>query len=590
MARRGGDKMKNLLKYFKPLKKDLIKIPIYVIIEVLFEILIPVFMSKLIDDGINAKDAFGNVVPDKNIIFMYGGLMIVSAIIALIFGVLVTRVGAKVATEFGNNLRQAQFEKIQTYSFENIDNFKTSSLITRITMDTTMLVQSTNMVLRVALRAPMLFIFSIATISIFAGKLAMVLLIVVPILIVGFYFIMTRAHKYFMQMFGRIDNLNLTIQEDLIGIRTVKSYVREDYEVKRFKKAAKDVQDIAIRAEKIVIFNNPLMQFAIGVSFVLIGFIGSKMIVSETLTEGQFANTITYINQVLFSLMMISQVFLMFTMSRASVERINEVLNEVPLLTEVENPIDLVKDGSFKFDNVSFKYRGSQKNVLQNINLDVPSGSFVGIFGSTGTGKSTLVQLLARLYDTTEGSIYVGGEDIKQYSLESLRKEVILVLQKNVLFSGTIRENIQWGKKDATDEEIIDALKKAQAYDFVMKTEKKLDTWIEQGGVNVSGGQRQRLTIARALIANPKILVLDDSTSAVDTKTDAKIRQSLQNETPDMTKVVISQRLSSIEKADIIIIMDENGISALGKHNELYANNEMYRTIYDAQNKAKEVE
>ncbi|MDY0278725.1 MAG: ABC transporter ATP-binding protein [Acholeplasma sp.] len=583
--------MRKLFKYFNTVKKELKIIPFLIIIEVIFEILIPVFMSKLIDDGIKATDALGASAPNKSIIIMYGVFMVVSAVIALIFGIMVTKLAAKISTEFANNLRQAQYEKIQEYSFENIDNFKTSSLITRMTMDVNMIQQSANMVIRIALRSPALMLFSIISIAIFAGKLALVFVLVVPILILGFYIIMKTAHKNFVKMFDKIDNLNLTIQEDLTGIRTVKSYVREDYEKKRFDKAVEDVKNVAIRAEKVVIFNNPLMQFSLGISFVLIGWLGSKMFVAGGLTEGQFANTITYINQVLFSLMMISQVFLMIVISRASVDRINEVLDERPYLTECSNPDSVIPDGSFAFQDVSFRYNSANdKYVLNNINLNVPSGSFVGIFGSTGTGKSTLVQLLARLYDTTKGTILVGGKDIKNYQIEALRKEVILVLQKNVLFSGTVRENIKWGKEDATDEEVISALKKAQAYDFVMKMDKKLDTWIEQGGVNVSGGQRQRLTIARALIANPKILILDDSTSAVDTKTDAKIREALSKENPEMTKVVISQRLSSIETADIIVIMDEKGISAIGKHQDLYKNNKIYQTIYDAQNKAKEVE
>lgn len=583
--------MRKLTKYFNTVKKDLIMVPFLIFIEVIFEILIPVFMGKLIDDGIKATDALGSAAPNQNIILMYGGLMIVSAVIALIFGILVTKKVSKVSTEFGHNLRQAQFEKIQSYSFENIDNFKTSSLITRMTLDVNTIQQTTNMTLRVALRAPSMFLFSIISISIFAGWLAAVFVIVIPILLFGFYIILSKAYRYFVQMFDKIDNLNLVIQEDLIGIRTVKSFVREDYEIDRFNSAVDDVRKIGITAEKITIWNRPLMQFSIGLSFVLIGWFGSQLMVFGNLTEGQFANTITYVNQVLFSLMMISHVFLMFAMSRAAIERITEVLEEEPLLVESNNPVNEIKDGSFEFENVGFKYgKLDNKPVLSNVNLDVPSGSFVGIFGSTGTGKSTLVQLLSRLYDTTEGTIYVGGKDIKNYSLETLRKEVILVLQKNVLFSGTVKDNILWGKKDASDEEVIEALKSAQAYDFVMSMEKGLDSWIEQGGVNVSGGQRQRLTIARALIGNPKILILDDSTSAVDTKTDSKIRTALKNHSPNMTKVVISQRLSSLEDADIIILMDENGINSVGSHEDLYQNNKMYKTIYDAQSRSKEVE
>ncbi len=583
--------MRKLTKYFNTVKKDLIMVPFLIFIEVIFEILIPVFMGKLIDDGIKATDALGNAAPNQNIIFMYGGLMIVSAVIALIFGILVTKKVSKVSTEFGHNLRQAQFEKIQSYSFENIDNFKTSSLITRMTLDVNTIQQTTNMTLRVALRAPSMFLFSIISISIFAGWLAAVFVIVIPILLFGFYIILSKAYRYFVQMFDKIDNLNLVIQEDLIGIRTVKSFVREDYEIDRFNSAVDDVRKIGITAEKITIWNRPLMQFSIGLSFVLIGWFGSQLMVFGNLTEGQFANTITYVNQVLFSLMMISHVFLMFAMSRAAMERITEVLEEKPLLLEASNPVSEIKDGSFSFENVGFKYgKLDNKPVLSNVNLEVPSGSFVGIFGSTGTGKSTLVQLLSRLYDTTEGSIYIGGKDIKNYSLEALRKEVILVLQKNVLFSGTVRDNILWGKKDASDEEVIEALKSAQAYDFVMSMDKGIDSWIEQGGVNVSGGQRQRLTIARALIGNPKILILDDSTSAVDTKTDSKIRTALKNHSPNMTKVVISQRLSSLEDADMIILMDENGINSVGSHEDLYQNNKMYKTIYDAQSRSKEVE
>lgn len=575
--------MKSLFKYLKSVKKFVILTPILILIEVFFEILIPVFMGKLIDEGIELNN--------QALVIKYGSLMVIFALIALVFGILVTKTSSRVATEFAHNLRQAQFEKIQEYSFQNIDNFKTSSLITRMTMDVNMVQMSTNMILRVSFRAPAIMLFSIISISLFASKLALTFLISLPILVVGFYLIMKTAHSHFVKMFERIDKLNLTIQEDLIGIRTVKSYVREDYEVDRFTKDVLNVRDVAVRAERVIIFNNPLMQFAIGLSFILIGWFGSNMMVAGNLTRGEFANTITYINQVLFSLMMISQVFLMFVISRASVRRINEVLNESPTLTEIEHADYEITDGSFKFEDVSFRYSQLEDAcVLRDINLDIKSGSYVGIFGSTGTGKSTLVQLLARLYDTSSGTIYVGGKDIKNYALSSLRENVILVLQKNVLFSGTIRENIRWGKKDATDDEIWNALKKAQAYEFVSKMPKGLDSYIEQGGVNVSGGQRQRLTIARALIANPKILILDDSTSAVDTKTDSKIREALKNEEKAMTKVVISQRLSSIEDADTIIVMDENGINDIGTHDVLYQNNEMYRDIYDTQSKSREVE
>ncbi len=575
--------MRRLFKYFHSCRKNLILAPFLVFLEVIFEIGIPIFIRRMIDDGIK--------VGNNDVIFKNGIFMIVFAILGLVFGVLATINASKVSMQFGRNLRQAQYEKIQTYSFENLDKFSTSSLITRMTMDVNMVQNSTNMLIRVAFRAPAMLVFSIVSIALFAGKLTFIFAIVVPILLFGLTIMMMSAHKYFLKMFKKIDRLNLTIQEDLIGIRTVKSYVREDYEIERFTKDALDVSENAKKAERRIIFNNPLMQFSIGLAFILFSYFGSRELVFGSFTEGQFSNVILYINQILFSLMMISQVFLMFTMSKASRERIAEVLDEVPTLTEVENPIMEVRDGSFEFKNVKFKYKQTEDNsVLDGINLKIPSGSLVGVFGATGTGKSTLVQLLARLYDVNDGEIIVAGENVKDYSLSVLRENVILVLQNNVLFSGTVRENMKWGKEDASDEEIIAALKKAQAYDFVSKMPKGLDSWIEQGGVNVSGGQRQRLTIARALIANPKILILDDSTSAVDTKTDANIRKALKEDVKDMTKVVISQRLSSMSDADYIVIMDALGIQAIGTHDELYKNNVMYKEIYDVQAQSKEVD
>lgn len=578
--------MRKLFKYFSNVKKELILTPIFILVEVFFEILIPIYIRKLIDEGVEVNNQF--------LIYKYGFMMMGFALVALFFGILVTRTSAKVSTTFGKNLRQAQFEKIQEYSFENIDKFKTSSLITRITMDVNMIQMSTNMILRVSFRAPSLFLFSLISITMFAPHLTSIFLLVVPILVIGFYIILSRAHKHFVKMFEKIDTLNLTIQEDLIGIRTVKSFVRKEFEVERFKNANTDVRNNAIMAEKWVIFNNPLMQFAIGLSFVLVGYIGSNMMGNGNLTKGEFTNVITYINQILFSLMMISQVFLMFVISKASIRRINEVLDETSTLQNGDKNIEIVKDGSFEFRNVNFKYSNNNKDshdnyVFNNLNLKIESGSFVGIFGSTGTGKSTLVQLLSRLYDVSDGEVFVGNVNVKDYNLAVLRKEVNLVLQKNVLFSGTIRDNIKWGKEDATDEEIIEVLKMSEAYEFVSKMPDGINTWIEQGGINVSGGQRQRLTIARALISKPKILILDDSTSAVDTKTDAKIRTSLENHSPLMTKVVISQRLSSIKEADVIIILDEKGINSIGTHDDLYKSNEMYQNIYNTQQEEKEV-
>lgn len=575
--------MSRLFKYFKSVRKELILSVVFILFEVVFEILIPVSLRLLIDEGIEKSN--------NDLIIRYGVLMIVYAILALIFGILATRNSAKASTEFGRNLRQAQYEKIQAYSFENIDHFSTSSLITRMTMDVNMIQMALNMIIRVAFRAPGILIFSIVSVALFAGPLTWIFISIVPLLFIGFLIILKGAHKHFVKMFEKIDKLNLTIQEDLIGIRTVKSFVREEYEIARFHKDVLDVSNTAKKAEKWVIFNGPLMQFSIGLSFVLISWFASNRIVFHGFTKGEFTNMITYVSQILFSLMLISQVFLMIVMSRASVKRVNEVLDEVPLMTESVDPVLEVKDGSFAFKDVSFNYRGKDDGyVLNNINFAIPSGSFVGIFGATGTGKSTLVQLLSRLYDVSDGEILVGGVNVKDYSLSTLREEVIIVLQKNVLFSGTVRDNIKWGKKDATDEEIILALKKSQAFDFVSKMPKGLDTWIEQGGVNVSGGQRQRLSIARALVANPKILILDDSTSAVDTKTDANIRAALKNEAAAMTKVIISQRLTSLSDADIIIILDNDGIQAIGNHEELYSSNVMYKDVFDTQVKSSEVE
>lgn len=571
--------MTKLLKYLNTCKIKAILTPIFVLLEVLMEIFIPICMGKLIDDGIKK----GN---NTEVIIKYGVYMIILAIFALIFGVIATRLAAIVSNELGRNIRNAEYKKIQTYSFENIDKFQTSSLITRMTMDVQMIQQAFQMNIRISFRAPAMLLFSIISAAVIGGKMALIFVTIIPILGFGLYFIMSHAHKYFMQMFKKVDKLNLTVQEDLSGIRTIKSYVREDYEVNRFKEASDDIKDNSIKAEKWITFNNPLMQLSICLCFILISWFGSKNMVYHGFTEGQFTNIITYVMQVLMSLMMLSQVFLMLVISKASVNRISEVLNEQTTLEDPVNPLTEVKDSSFEFKNVSFKY--TDKDILKNFNLKIPQGSFVGIFGATGTGKSTLVQLLPRLYDVTEGEVLVGGENVKNYSLNTLRKEVIMALQKNVLFSGTIRDNIKWGKEDATDEEIIEALKKSQSYEFVSKMPEFLDTWIEQGGVNVSGGQRQRLSIARSIIGSPKILILDDSTSAVDTKTESLIKESLQS-LPNMTKIIISQRLTSIKEADYIIILDNNGINGIGTHEELYSNNKIYKEVFDMQQN-KEVE
>ncbi len=570
--------MIKLAKYLKTEKLKTIAIPIFIIVEVIAEVLIPVFIGRLIDQGIEAGRT--------DLIYRYGAIMAGLAVTALFFGIFASRLAASVSTAFARNLRQAQYENIQTFSFENIDKFSTSSLITRMTLDVSMVQNSFRMLIRIAFRAPGLLVFSIISSFVVAGKMGFIFVSVIPLLSFGFFIVMRGAHKHFRQMFNKIDHLNLVIQEDLSGIRTIKSYVREEHEIAKFDYAATEVAQNAIRAEKWIIFNNPILQFSAGLSFALIGWFGSYNMIYHGFTKGQFTNVITYVMQVLFSLMMISNVFLFFVISKAAVDRITEVLDEKTTLGEKEEAIEIVKDGSVEFRNACFKYQESEsKMVLNNINLKIPSGAFVGVFGGTGTGKTSLVQLIPRLYDVNRGQVLVGGVDVRDYKINAVREAVMLVLQKNVLFSGTLRDNIKYGKADATDEEIIDVLKKAQAYSFVSKWEKGLDTWIEQGGVNVSGGQRQRLTIARALITDPKVLILDDSTSAVDTKTDALIREMLRNEKPEMTKIVVSQRIASIENADLIVILDDDGINAIGDHQKLYKTNQIYQSVYDAQKK-----
>lgn len=572
--------MIRLIKYLKTCKKELFFSSFFVLLEALSEILIPIFMGLLIDKGIKE----GN----NEIIIKNGIIMVILAIFALTFGITASKFSAIVSNQMGKNIREAQYKKIQEYSFENLDKFSTSSLITRLTMDVSMIQNAIQMNIRIAFRAPALILFSLISTFIIAGKLGLVFVVVIPLLALGIYIIMRKAHKYFVQMFKKVDNLNLTVQENLIGIRTVKSYVREEYEINKFSEITDDLSDNARKAEKIVIFNNPLLQFSIGICFMLIAWFGSKMIVYEGLTEGQFSNIITYVTQVLMSLMMISNVLLMIVISKASVVRINEVLDEESNLKEINNPIKEITNYNIKLNNVNFKYDiKNEKNILSNINLEIKEGMYVGIFGGTGTGKTTLIQLISRLYDVSSGEILIGNHNIKDYSLNTIRENIITVLQKNVLFSGTIRENIKWGKKDASDDEIIDALKKAEAYDFVFSFSNNLDYVLDQGGVNLSGGQRQRLCIARALIGNPKILILDDSTSAVDTKTELSIRKSLANLT-DMTKIVISQRLSSIKDCDLIIILDNNGINEIGNHYTLYGKNDIYTTVFDKQQKGSE--
>lgn len=564
--------MFKLVKYLKTHIVQTILIPIFLIFEVVGEVLIPFYIGKLIDDGIKGGQ--------PELIYKYGLIMAGLAVMALVFGIIGSRLGATVSHAFARNMRQAQFENIQTFSFENIDKFSTSSLITRLTLDVSMVQNAFQMAFRTVFRAPSLFIISITMAFIVGGKMGFIFVAVAPILILGFFIVMKGAHKHFTKMFVKIDNLNLVTQEDLSGIRTVKSFVREDYEIGRFKFTVNDVADNSIKAQKWVIFNSPIMQFTAGLSFLLIGWFGARNMVYYGFTEGQFTNIIAYVMQILFSLMMISQIFMFLVISRAAVIRINEVLEEETTLKEVDSPLTKLEDGSIIFEDVNFKYfKEQEKMVLNNINLKIPSGAFVGLFGATGTGKTSLVQLIPRLYDVSDGNVYVGGNNVKDYKLNVIRKEAMIVLQKNVLFSGSLKENMKYGNPDATDEEIIEALKKAQAWEFVSEWKELLDYKIEQGGVNLSGGQRQRVTIARALIGKPKILILDDSTSAVDTKTDALLQETFKLEQPDMTKIIVSQRVSSIQDADMIVILDDYGINGIGTHEELYKTNEIYRSI-----------
>ncbi len=576
--------MFRLLRYLHTCKKETILTPVFVILEVVAEILIPVFMGILIDDGLNPKNPGHE---NMTLVWQCSIIMVILAALALLFGMLSSKYAAIVSNQIGRNLRHAQYERIQDYAFENIDHFATSSLITRMTLDVQMVQNAVQMNIRIAFRAPVMIIFSIVSAAIIGGPMALIFVGIAPVIGFGIWFVMKSAHQYFVKMFKKIDGLNLDVQESLAGIRTIKSYVREEKHIKAFEQTVEDVSQNAKKAERWVALNNPIFQFSIFITFLLVSWFGAYRMVYNGFTEGQFANIISYVTQVLMSLMMLSQVFLMIVISKASVKRITEVLDEKSVLLEIENPLTTVKDGSVIFDHVAFKY--SDKMILNDINLNIPQGSFVGIFGATGTGKTSLVQLISRLYDVNEGKILVGGKDVKSYELATLRKEVITVLQKNVLFSGTIADNLRWGKRDATEAEMIQALKQAQAYEFVMEKTDGLQSHVEQAGVNFSGGQRQRLSIARALIGNPKVLILDDSTSAVDTKTDALIRQSLKVSAPDMTKIMIAQRLQSLEDANQIILLDSKGIQAIGTHQSLYASNEMYKATYDAQAKGKEV-
>lgn len=568
--------VKKLLKSVRECKRDSFLAPVFVTLEVVMDVVIPYLMALLIDKGID--------VGNMNYILKMGLTLALACLIALVFGAYSGKFAASASAGFARNLRKDMFYNVQNFSFSNIDKFSTSSIVTRLTTDITNVQNAYQMIIRVAVRAPLMIIFSLVMAFNINHKLSLVFLLAIPVLGGGLLFIMTHAHPIFERVFKIYDKLNNVVQENLRGIRVVKSFVREDYEEKKFKKVSGKIYDDFVKAEKLLAFNAPLMQFASYGCMLFIAWFGAKFIVTSTMTTGALTSLIAYTMQILMNLMMISMVFVMITMARASAERIVEVLDEKSDLANPEEPVYEIKNGDISFKNVNFGYsKKKRKMCLKNINIDIKSGETVGIIGGTGSSKSSLVQLIPRLYDVTEGQVLVGGRDVREYDIESLRDEVAMVLQKNVLFSGTIKENLRWGNDKATDEEIERVCSLAQADEFVKNFPDKYDTYIEQGGTNVSGGQKQRLCIARALLKKPKILILDDSTSAVDTKTDASIRRAFKEEIPNTTKIIIAQRISSVEDADKIIVMSNGEINGMGTHNELLENNEIYREVYNSQ-------
>ena len=568
--------LKTLGAQIKEFKKDSLITPVFMILEVIMEMIIPLMMASIIDKGVEAGD-MGHI-------YRMGGLMIAAAIAGLVFGIMGGKYGARASTGFARNLRKAMFENIQTFSFANIDKYSISGLVTRLTTDVTNIQNAYQMILRMCMRAPISLIIAMAMSFLISPRLAGIYLIVVIILGVILAVIVTNATKHFSQVFPRYDDLNESVEENVSAIRVVKAYVREDYENQKFKKASGNLYNLFCKAENIVAWNSPVMNLAMYSCILLISWMGAKMIVGGSLSTGQLMSLMTYCMNILMNLMMVSMIFVMITMSLASARRIAEVLNERTLLSNPENPVYEVADGSIEFKDVSFKYHADAKEpVLKGITLKIASGETIGILGGTGSAKSSLVNLISRLYDVTSGSLFVGGRNVKEYDLETLRSEVAVVLQNNVLFSGTILENLRWGKKDASPEECRRACELACADEFIRKLPGGYETHIEQGGTNVSGGQRQRLCIARALLKQPKVLILDDSTSAVDTATDAKIRKAFKESIPGTTKLIIAQRISSIQDADKIIVMDEGKVTGFGTHEELLENNEIYREVYESQ-------
>ncbi len=568
--------LKTLGAQIKEFKKDSLITPVFMILEVLMETIIPLMMASIIDDGVEAGDIHH--------IYVTGALMVLVAFFSLFCGAMGGKYGASASTGFARNLRKAMYENIQTFSFSNIDKFSTAGLVTRLTTDVTNLQNAYQMLLRMCVRAPFSLICAMIMAFFINAKLACIYLIAVIILGAVLAVITVRAHHYFMEAFPKYDDLNASVQENVSAIRVVKAYVREDYEKKKFTTASQNLYRMFRKAEGILAFNNPAMMITVYGCIIAISWLGAKMIVGSTLTTGELMSLLTYCMNIMMSLMMLSMVFVMLTMSIASAERICEVLTETSDIVNPENPAYNVADGSITFDHVTFRYnQTSDTPVLSDINLSIASGETIGIIGGTGSSKSSLVNLISRLYDVNEGSVSVGGRDVRSYDLDTLRNEVSVVLQNNVLFSGTIYENLRWGDENATDEECRHACALACADEFIERFPDGYNTYIEQGGSNVSGGQKQRLCIARALLKKPKILILDDSTSAVDTATDAKIRRAFAEEIPNITKLIIAQRISSVEHADRIVVLNNGVIDGVGTHEELLANNAIYRDVYESQ-------
>ena len=570
--------IKTLISQVGEYKKVSLLTPLFTALEVLMEILIPFITASIIDKGIEAGDM-------RQVCF-YGAIMLILAFLSLTFGVLAGRYAAAASAGFACNLREGMYKNIQTFSFSNIDKFSTAGLVTRMTTDVTNLQMAYQMCLRIAVRSPLMLVCSMAMCFFINVRLSAIFLVAMVVLGCGLFFIMSRTTRVFREVFRKYDELNASVQENVTAIRVVKAFVREIYENEKFRKAADRLYKLFVKAEGTLAFNSPLMMLVVYGCIISLSWFGAHFVVAGSLTTGELTSMFSYIMSVLMSLMMLSMIFVMLTMSMASGERIAEVLNEKADLANPVQPVMEIEDGSIDFNHVGFSYKhGSGEETLHDIDLHIKSGETIGIIGGTGCGKSSLVSLISRLYDVTSGSVYVGGKDVRSYDMETLRNQVAVVLQKNVLFSGTILDNLRWGKEDATEEECIEVCRQACADEFIERFPDRYNTWIEQGGNNVSGGQKQRLCIARALLKKPKVLILDDSTSAVDTATDARIREAFAKKIPGTTKLIIAQRISSVQDADRIVVLDDGRISGIGTHRELLENNKIYKEIYEAQSK-----